>query len=103
MRQVYAGRRETLQTILAADFARWLDVLPASAGLHLAARVRRPANAEAIAKLAREHGIGLGTLKNFQLGKAQHQALIFGFATIDPAAIRAGLARLRRLLDAHPS
>ena len=101
MRSVYAGRRDALLDALKRDFPRWFEAVPSSAGLHLGVRVRKPANAEAIAKLALDHGIGIGTLKNFQLGKAAQQALIFGFATLDANEIRAGLARLKRLLDAE--
>ncbi len=38
--RVYAARHELITTILRRDFARWLDVIPSAAGLHLCARLR---------------------------------------------------------------
>lgn len=96
MRQIYAQRRQTLLDVLAADFAPWLTVLPASAGLHLSALLRKPPDAAALAQRARE--LGVGTLAAYHVGKGAPSGLVFGYGAIDDRKIAPALKALRRLL-----
>lgn len=97
MRQVYARRRERLLEILHRDFAKVLEPVPSSAGLHLAALLRRRNSVEPLIAAARGRGVGLHSLQHFYSGKAR-QGLVFGYGAIDEDAITQGLARLRPLL-----
>lgn len=98
MRPIYAQRRQTLLDALTTDFAPWLTVLPASAGLHLSALARKPADVAKLAQHARE--LGIGTLAAYHAGKGAPAGLVFGFGAIDEAKIGPALAALRRALGA---
>ncbi|MCE5232782.1 MAG: PLP-dependent aminotransferase family protein [Mizugakiibacter sp.] len=100
MRGVYAARREVLLSGLQRDLAPWLRPLPAVAGLHLAARAAPGFDADALARRAREHGVGVQSLRGYRDGPAGASGLVFGFGAIEADAIAEGLARLRRLCRA---
>jgi GntR family transcriptional regulator/MocR family aminotransferase len=93
----YAQRRESISTILAADFADWFDLLPSSAGLHLCVPVRPHASIEvaSVAAQAREAGIAVDELSAYGGGPG----LVFGYGAIGNADIPAGLARLAGIIQ----
>ena len=97
MRRIYASRRELLLRRLSTDLARWFDVVPGSAGLHLAAFARPTLDVETIVQRAREQKVGLHALRAYYTGRATRQGLVFGYGAIEEDAIESGLARLRRL------
>ncbi|GAP65072.1 transcriptional regulator, GntR family [Mizugakiibacter sediminis] len=96
MRGVYAARREALLAGLDGELSHWLRPLPAVAGLHLAARTAPGVDADALARRARELGVGVQSLRDYRLGRGGVAGLVFGFGQIDAAAIPEGLAQLRR-------
>jgi GntR family transcriptional regulator/MocR family aminotransferase len=100
MRRIYAARRELLLQLLARDFRRWLQPLPAEAGLHLCAWCAGCSDLDALIARARELDVGIRSLRGFQHGGVVKPALMFGYGAIDRADIAQGLARLRRVFSA---
>lgn len=102
MRTVYAQRRRRLLEGLHRDFARWLRPIPSFAGLHIAAALQHSEDAEEIVRRARERGVGVASVGRFYIGKADIQALAFGYGVIDEPAIARGLSELRRVWQPAP-
>ncbi|HEX7110846.1 MAG TPA: PLP-dependent aminotransferase family protein [Mizugakiibacter sp.] len=96
MRGLYAARRDALLAGLDGELSPWLQPLPAVAGLHLAARTAPGLDADALARRARELGVGVQSLRDYRAGRGGVAGLAFGFGAIDAAAIPEGLALLRR-------
>jgi GntR family transcriptional regulator / MocR family aminotransferase len=95
MRRLYERRRELLLAALARDFARWLEPAASVAGLHLTAWLAPRADAEGLARRARQRGVGLLPLTTYYLCAARRQGLILGYGDIPESEIGAGLERLR--------
>jgi GntR family transcriptional regulator/MocR family aminotransferase len=98
MRTVYGARRKALLHGLHKDFSPWLAPLPASAGLHLAALATRGLDVESLVERAEQSGVGVRSLRRFEVGRAGKPGIVFGYGTLDERGIAEGLARLRRLL-----
>jgi GntR family transcriptional regulator/MocR family aminotransferase len=98
MRRVYDARRNLLLAILERDFSRWIEPIPASAGLHLSAFAAASIDVDAIVEQARQQGVGLRAFRN--PGRPARQGLVFGYGAIDERGIAAGLERLRALVRA---
>ncbi|XXQ55074.1 PLP-dependent aminotransferase family protein [Xenophilus aerolatus] len=92
----YARRRALLLERLNGDLAPWLQPLPGSAGLHLAAQMVGGHDAAAVAARARTAGLGLSCVADY--GREVPNALLFGYGAIDEAAMGDALARLAQLL-----
>ena len=101
VRSVYGERRQLLLDGLQRDFSRWLQPIPAAAGLHLAAT--GAAGLDAIVERARQAGAGVDSLRPYYLGKPTQRGLVFGYGAIDGDAIVEGLSELRRLFSRSPS
>ena len=98
MRGVYAARRELLLDGLRQDFNRWFEPIPSVAGLHLAALAKSPLDVDKLIERAREHDVGVYSLREYDLRKASKPGLVLGYGAIDERGIAEGLARLRRAL-----
>jgi GntR family transcriptional regulator/MocR family aminotransferase len=104
MRPVYAGRRDALLAGISTELSSWLQPIPSEAGLHLAARIRDPAQADRIIAKARLHAPGAQSIAEYSLpGSAAsppHQpGIVFGYGVIDEEAIAPALRQLRRALE----
>ena len=99
MRGVYASRREALLDGIAWELSPWLEPIPSEAGLHLAARIRDPAQAERIVAKARQHVPGCLSTTDYAMSLPATPALVFGFSVIDEEAIAPALRRLREALE----
>jgi len=97
MRSIYGQRRRRLLDGLQQDFSRWLSPVPSFAGLHVAALLRNPEDAEEVVKRAGDHGVGLGSVGRYCLGRPDTQGLVFGYGVIAEQAIVGGLSELRRV------
>jgi GntR family transcriptional regulator/MocR family aminotransferase len=97
MRSVYSQRRRLLLDGLQRDFGRWLYPIPCFAGLHVAALLRQPEDAQDVVKRAQERGVGVGSVGRYCLGKPETQGLIFGYGAIGEQAIDGGLSALRHV------
>ena len=97
MRTVYAARRAALLDALERDFGRWLTPVPNIAGLHLAALASPSVDVAALVERAREHDVGVSSLRGFHTGAATRRGFAFGYGAIDEAAIVEACARLARI------
>jgi GntR family transcriptional regulator/MocR family aminotransferase len=101
VRRVYTERHETLVKILNTDFADQLEVMPAVAGLHVAA-VSRHASVDqisAVAVRAAELGVQVQRLARFAVDGPPRAGLLFGYGAIATARIHEGLALLRSCFE----
>ena len=98
-----AARRAVLLDALAAHLGGAAEVVGANAGLHVVLRLPgRPAREEeAIRRRAARLGVGVYPVSPFQRRPARQAALLLGYASLDEAGIREGVARLARALEAR--
>jgi GntR family transcriptional regulator/MocR family aminotransferase len=97
MRRIYAARLEFFLSRLRSDFAHWLDPIPSSAGLHVAAFARTPVDIEALVARAREEEVGVYSLRPYYVDGPAKPGIVFGYGDIDETGILEGLTRLRRV------
>ncbi|GAB3384992.1 MocR-like pyridoxine biosynthesis transcription factor PdxR [Lysobacter fragariae] len=100
MRPIYAERREALLAGLRHELQQWLEPIPSEAGLHLAARIRDPAQAATIIAKVRKHAPGAQSLSEYALAPLERPAITFGYGVIDAAEIAPALKRLAQSLEA---
>lgn len=98
MQRVYARRRQILIDLMNRDLSRWLEPIPSSAGLHIAAALRLPLSDTSVEVESLRQGIGVRALSAFSSRRSSPAGLAFGFGAINDADIAAGVAALRRLL-----
>jgi GntR family transcriptional regulator/MocR family aminotransferase len=97
LRPVYAARRESLLAGLVEELGEWLEPIPSEAGLHLAARLRDPADAPRVVDAMRRHAPGAQPVADYAFADVS-PALVFGYGVIDAEAIGPALAAMRRAL-----
>ena len=102
MRSIYGQRREALLDGLHGELAQWLEVIPSEAGLHLAARIRRPMQAAAIVDAMHRCTPGAQTTADYAMRRTPPRALSFGYGVIDAGEIGPALRRMRRDLLSRP-
>jgi len=95
---VYAERRELIMRRFNGDLSTWFDLIPATAGIHLAALCKRPIDMDTLFKLARRADVGLYGLDVFYHFSPAQQGLILGYGAIENADIDPSLDRLRDIL-----
>jgi GntR family transcriptional regulator/MocR family aminotransferase len=95
---VYAERRERIVRRFAGDLAPWFELVPATAGIHLAVLSRRPIDMDMLLRLARRVDVGLYGLEGFYLSEPARQGLMLGYGVIDTDDIDPSLDRLRDIL-----
>jgi len=95
----YAQRRQRLLSRIAGDLSPWLEALPAAAGIHLAARLRRPLDTAQLCAQLAERGILLMDLAPFYAEGPPMPGLLFGFGAIETVDIDPALDILRELLE----
>lgn len=83
MRPIYSQRREALASAIDAHLSPWLEVLPGSAGLHLAARIREFAFVDDVVKAAFEHLPGAQPLTPYTIGKPYLRGLCIGYGSVE--------------------
>jgi GntR family transcriptional regulator/MocR family aminotransferase len=97
MRQVYGARRAALLEGIQRMPRPWLEPVPSSAGLHVAAFTSPGADADAVVRRALEQGVGLRSISEFYVGKAKRAGLVFGLGLITEDEIGEALGALSRL------
>ncbi|MFJ3486884.1 PLP-dependent aminotransferase family protein [Pseudomonas sp. NPDC090202] len=95
---IYAGRRERILSRLAGDLAPWLEVIPSTAGFHMAVMFKVPVNLPLLIELARKVEIGLYPLDGFYCDAEPRSGLMMGFGAIETLDIDPALDRLRDVL-----
>lgn len=98
MREVYRVRRDMITEIITTHFSEQLEVIPAIAGLHVAALARAASAGEidAVVQRASEAGVEVHNLSMFTRAPSGRRGIVLGFGAIPTADIKEGL---RRLLD----
>lgn len=91
----YAARRSQIVSGLEHYLGPWLAPVPSAAGLHVCARLRRPASLSDVVAKALEAGVRVETLASYCMGKPE-QGLVMGYGAIAPDRIERGLRRLAR-------
>jgi GntR family transcriptional regulator/MocR family aminotransferase len=97
VRRVYTERHELVTRILSTDFADHLEVMPAVAGLHVAA-LARSASVDQISDVAvraSELGVQVQRLAKFAFDGPPRPGLLFGYGAISTSRIHEGLSLLR--------
>lgn len=95
---VYAERRERIMRRFAGDLAPWFELVPATAGIHLAALCRHPVDMDMLLRLARRVDVGLYPLDPFYGFTEPRQGLMLGFGVIATEDIDPSLDRVRDIL-----
>jgi len=99
MRGVYASRRDALLEGIERELSPWLEPIPSEAGLHLAARIRDPAQVERVIAKARQNLPGALAAGDYAMTLPPVPAVVIGFGVIDEEAIAPALLRLRKALE----
>ncbi len=95
----YAIRRERLQRLFATELAPWFELVPASAGFHLAAWCKVDVDLDLLIRLARRAEVGLYPLSNFYLDAPPRCGLFIGYGGIETLDIETALLRVRDILQ----
>lgn len=90
----YAARHDRITRVLRHDFAGRLELVPSSAGLHLAARMRGSVDVEALVARAAQAGVAVESLAAYYSSGRGEPALALGYGAIDLNDIEPGLRRL---------
>jgi GntR family transcriptional regulator/MocR family aminotransferase len=92
----YGSRHLRIVEVLERRFARWLEVVPAAAGLHLAALLRpgRDVDMTQVVRRAAERGVRVEALADFFAGPVSREGLVIGYGAIPSSRIDDGLALL---------
>ncbi len=92
----YAVRRARIVDALQHNFARWLELVPSAAGLHLTARVAPGADVDVdtVVARARAAGVAVHSLSRFCGEHPAQSGLVIGYGAIQTAKIAEGLRRL---------
>ncbi|RQO45127.1 DNA-binding protein [Variovorax sp. KBW07] len=94
----YAARRARIIRRFADDLSPWFELVPATAGIHLAALCRRPLDVPQLISLARRVDVGLYPLDAFFHFSPPRAGLMLGYGAIDEADIDPSLDRVRDVL-----
>src|SRR6266536_3351469 len=90
----YAARREVILTVLRRDFAERLEVVPSTAGLHLAAWVRGDVDVPALVERAAAAGVRVEDMASYYGFGSGRPGLVIGYGGIAPEQIEDGLRLL---------
>ena len=84
-------------------FAKWLEVVPGAAGLHVAALLRTgcAANMTQVVRRAARRGVRVETLAGFFAGPVSREGLVIGYGAIPTSRIDDGLALLKESWDSR--
>lgn len=95
----YAARRDRIVQRLQGDLSRWFELVPATAGFHLAALCKQAIDMKLLLTLARRVDVGLYPLDVFYHFTPARQGLVLGYGAIDAADIDPSLNRILDILE----
>jgi GntR family transcriptional regulator / MocR family aminotransferase len=101
MHKAYAARRAMLLQHLSGPLAPWFEALPATAGIHLVARLTDTLDEARVVAAARAVSVGLYGIRAFYAGatdKAAEQGVLLGYGGTRIDAIERGMTRLAALM-----
>src|SRR6185503_9006620 len=93
MRKIYGERRARLIAALARHAVGTLDIMPADAGLHVAARLCTMPAAALVARAAAE-GIGVQSLDPYCADRGSVNGIVLGYGLIQADEIEEAVRRL---------
>jgi GntR family transcriptional regulator/MocR family aminotransferase len=99
MRDLYKRRRQLLYEFLQDELGDWLEPIPSSYGMHVAATSTASVDLERAAEELLQHNVKIHTLSRYFLGPQNRAGLVFGYGTVDLPDIRRGVSVLRRVLQ----
>jgi GntR family transcriptional regulator / MocR family aminotransferase len=103
LRQIYHLRRHFVLNFMKEHLGEWLEPIPSSYGMHIAATLRGSADLEDVAQALLRSKVNIHTLRRYYLGPQRSDGLIFGYGAADLQKLRDGLAALRRVLGTGPA
>ena len=103
--RIYSERHEMLTSEIKRNFGNYLDLVPSSTGLHIAAYARRASvdDIDAIVSRAFELGVAIDTMSPCRVDRKPPAGLVLGYGAIETVRIAEGLRRLRRCFDERMS
>lgn len=92
----YASRHAQIADSVEHRFGRWLRLIPAAAGLHVAAEVGPGKSVDIVQAVQRaeERGVRVGTLADFYAGTPARAGLVLGYGAIPSSRIDEGIRHL---------
>jgi len=98
MHKAYAERRALLIERLQGELAPWFEPLPATAGIHLVARLAGSVREDEVVAAARAVSVGLYGIRAFYAGEPAQQGVLLGYGGTNVTAIERGATRLAALM-----
>jgi GntR family transcriptional regulator/MocR family aminotransferase len=98
MREIYRVRRKHVLAHLGQELREWLEPLPSSCGMHLAAQSRVPGDLDAVSEALLKRNIRVHALSRYYLGHPKRNGLVIGYGAAGLNEISQGLTALRALL-----
>ena len=98
MRELYAERLAVLLQAAKQELADVLEISTVEAGLQTVGWLKHGQSAERVAELAAARDVELVPLRRYAAGRLRREALILGFAAVDPTELRRGVEALARML-----
>ncbi|MNP18499.1 HTH-type transcriptional regulatory protein GabR [compost metagenome] len=96
--EVYAARRERIHARIKGDLAPWFELVPSTAGYHLAVMCKVAVDIPLLIALARKVEVGLYSLAPFHYQAEPRAGLLLGFGAIELLDIDTALDRVRDIL-----
>jgi len=100
LRAVYQQRRRVLLELLQGQLNAWLEPIPSTYGMHVAAFLRAPIDLERVTASLASGEVQLHALGRYYEGAQSRDGLVFGYGAVDLPQIRKGLSALQRTLGA---
>lgn len=100
MHKAYAERRATLVGLLTGELADSFEPMPATAGIHLVARLAAPWQEDDVVNAAHGVSVGIYGIGGFYAGERREQGVLIGYGGASVETIRAGFSRLAELMPA---
>lgn len=97
--ELYAGRRERIIEHFNGPLSRWFELVPATAGFHLAALCKQPLDVDQLITMARKVDVGVYSLATFAHFLPARPGLLLGYGAIETLDIDIGLGRLLEILQ----
>jgi GntR family transcriptional regulator/MocR family aminotransferase len=100
--RTYGERHEMLTSEIKRNFCDYVDLIPSSTGLHVAAYAKRASVDDINAIASRAFDLGVA-IHSFPLEGDPRAGIMLGYGAIETARIAEGLRRLRRCFDERMS
>jgi GntR family transcriptional regulator/MocR family aminotransferase len=100
MHKAYAERRATLIGLLTGELAGAFEPMPATAGIHLVARLASGWDEDEVVKAALDASVGVYGIGPFYAGERREQGVLVGYGGASVDAIEGGFRRLAKLMPA---